>query len=157
MRILRGLSILLLVTAAVAVAQQRPFKPNPKLYDPAVDAKKEIAEAFKEAKTDHKRVMLVFGGNWCLDCHVLDYWFHDPQIEPTVNTGYHVVHVDIGKYDKNTELPEKYGTTIKKGVPALAILSPEGKVLYGDTTGEFEKARGMDPKDIKAFVEKWAK
>ena len=157
MRILRSSSILLLLVSVLAAAQQRPFKPNPKLYDPAADAKKEIAEKLAEAKKDNKRIILVFGGNWCFDCHVLDYWFHDPHIEPTVEQNYHVIHIDVGQYDKNLDLPEKYGTTIKKGVPALAILSSTGKVLYGDTTGTFEKARGMDPNEILAFLEKWKK
>jgi thioredoxin 1 len=156
MRFLTKFLIALALIPLSLAAQQRQLVMNPKLYDPSVDAKKEIAETFAEAKKDHKRVVLVFGGNWCFDCHVLDYWFHDPQIQPIVDSGYHVVHVDIGKYDKNLELPEKYGTTIKKGVPALAILSPDGKVVFGDTTGAFENAREMKPEEIKAFLEKWA-
>lgn len=145
-----------MLVSAVAVAQQRPFKPNPNLYDTAADAKKEIAQVLKETKTDHKRVMLVFGGNWCLDCHVLDYWFHDPQIEPFVEQNYHVIHVDVGQFDKNIDLSEKYGVNIKKGVPAISVLGSDGKLLYGDKNGEFEKARSMNPNDIIAFLQKWA-
>jgi thioredoxin-related protein len=156
MRIHRRLVALLLITASSLFAQQQ-LKMNPKLYDPSVDAKKEIAATLLEAKKDHKRTILVFGGNWCFDCHVLDYRFHEEGIRETVEQNYHVVHVDIGKYDKNLELPEKYGTTIKKGVPALAILDPNGKIVFGDLQGEFENARGMDPNAILAFLEKWKK
>ncbi len=155
MRSIRPLAVFLFLASSL-LAQQRPFKPNPNLYDTKIDAKKEIADVFKEAKSDHKRVILVFGGNWCIDCQVLDYWFHDPHIEPTVEANYHVIHVNVGQFDKNLDLPEKYGTTIKKGVPSLSILAPDGKVLYGDTTGEFEKAARMDPREILAFLQKWS-
>jgi thioredoxin 1 len=156
MRHSRILLTLILLLTSWACAQQK-FQLNPKLYDPAADARKEIAEALHQAKTDHKRIILVFGGNWCFDCHVLDYRFHEDGIREIVDANYHVVHVDIGQYDKNLDLPEKYGTTIKKGVPAVSILAPTGKVLFGDTTGEFEKARSMDPRDLVAFLEKWKK
>src|SRR2546421_9139915 len=46
------------------------------LYPANVDANEEIDEALKHAVRDHKRVLLVFGGNWCYDCHVLDPALH---------------------------------------------------------------------------------
>jgi len=149
--------IAIIILASTFVAAQKQLQLDPKLYDPAIDAKKEIASALLQSKKDQKRVILVFGGNWCFDCHVLNYWFHQPGIVEIVDQYYRVVHVDIGQYDKNLDLPEKYGTTIKKGVPAISILAPTGKVLFGDTTGEFEKARSMDPNSIAAFLEKWKK
>jgi uncharacterized protein YyaL (SSP411 family) len=130
---------------------------DPKLYDPSVDSRKEITTALQEAKKDQKRIILVYGGNWCFDCHVLNYWFHQPGIVEIVDQNYHVVHVDIGKFDKNLDLAEKYGVTIKKGVPAIAILSPTGKTLFSDTTGQFENARDMNPNTIAAFLDKWKK
>ena len=145
-----------LVFAANASAQLR-MALNNHLYDENANAKQEIADAIYRAQRENKRVLLVFGANWCYDCHVLDYRFHEDGIREVVDKNYHVVHVDIGQYDKNLDLPEKYGTTIKKGVPAISILSPTGKVLFGDTTGEFEKARSMDPRDLVAFLEKWKK
>ena len=149
------LSFVLLATSLVAA--QQSLVVNPHLYDESADARKEIAEALQRAKKDHKRVILVYGGNWCFDCHVLDYRFHQDGIRELVEENYHVVHVDVGQYDKNLDLPVKYGATIKKGVPAISILSPTGKVLYGDITGGFEKARSMDPNDLVAFLEKWKK
>jgi thiol:disulfide interchange protein len=48
------------------------------IYPANVDAKAEIAEALANAAKTHRRVILVFGGNWCYDCHVLDAAFHSP-------------------------------------------------------------------------------
>jgi thiol:disulfide interchange protein len=154
MRSIRNLFAILVLTSTF-VAAQRQLTLDPKLYDPSVDARKEIAASLREAKADHKNVILVFGGNWCFDCHVLNYWFHQPGIVETVEGNYHVVHVDVGQFDKNIDLTEKYGVNIKKGVPAISILGSDGKLLYGDKNGEFENARSMKPNDIVAFLEKW--
>ena len=58
------------------------LKPNPNLYNKNADAKVEIEEAVAKAKKDHQQVLLVFGGNWCYDCHVLDQAFHQTDVAP---------------------------------------------------------------------------
>jgi thioredoxin-related protein len=132
-----------------------PFHPNPRLYNPFADAKAEIAEAVKQAHQDHKRILLVFGGNWCLDCHVLDYRFHQNAIRPLVENNFHVVHVDVEQYNKNLDIAARYHTSLKRGVPAIAVLSSDGKLLYAQSNGEFEKARELTPDDIIGFLNKW--
>lgn len=156
----QGRTALLLCVIAIGLCragaqQDPPFRPNPRLYNPFADAKQEIADAVKQARLDHKRILLVFGGNWCLDCHVLDYRFHQNAIRPLVDDNFHVVHVDIEQYDKNLDVAQRYGTSLKHGVPAVAVLSSDGKLLYGQKNGEFEKARELDPAAIVDFLNRW--
>jgi len=134
---------------------KQPMKLNPNLYNPQADASREIKEALEHAAREHKNVILVFGGNWCYDCHVLDLAFHHPEIEPKLKAHYVVVHVDIGEYNKNLDLAERYQVPLKKGVPALAVLAPDGKLLYSQQAGEFEAARSLAPEDVIAFLKKW--
>lgn len=135
---------------------RQPSKLNPSLYQAGADAKKEIDEAIAESAKDHKRIILVFGGNWCYDCHVLDTCFHQPDVAPVVDKNFHVIHVDIGREErKNEDLVEKYGVPLNKGVPALAVLDSNGKLLYSQQNGEFESARSMDPDDVINFLNKW--
>ena len=134
---------------------KQPLKLNPNLYNPQADAKHEIKEALEHAGREHKNVILVFGGNWCFDCHVLDLAFHHPEIEPALKAHFIVVHVDIGEYDKNLDLAEQYQVPLKKGVPALAVLASDGKLLYSQRGGEFEAARSLAPEDVTAFLKKW--
>jgi len=134
---------------------KQPLKLNPNLYNAQADAKREIKEALEHAARTHKNVILVFGGNWCFDCHVLDLAFHHPEIEPALKAHYIVVHVDIGEYDKNLDIAERYQVPLKKGVPALAVLAPDGKLLYSQQAGEFEAARALAPEDVLAFLKKW--
>jgi hypothetical protein len=134
---------------------KQPLKLDPNLYNPQADAKREIKEALEHAAREHKNVILVFGGNWCYDCHVLDLAFHHPEIEPRLKAHYVVVHVDIGEYNKNLDLAERYQVPLKKGVPALAVLAADGKLLYSQQAGEFEAARSLAPGDVMAFLKKW--
>jgi thioredoxin 1 len=134
---------------------KQPLKLNPNLYNPQADAKGEIKEALQHAAREHKNVILVFGGNWCYDCHVLDLAFHHPEIEPTLKAHFVVVHVDIGEYNKNLDLAERYQVPLKKGVPALAVLASDGRLLYSQQAGEFESARSLAPEDVIAFLKKW--
>jgi hypothetical protein len=140
-----------------AVLKMRPVgKLNPHLYEKDADAKAEIREALAKAARTHKRVLLDFGGNWCYDCHVLEAAFHQADVSPLVAGNFVVVHVDIGQMDKNLDVARKYHVPIEKGVPALAVLAPDGTLLYSQQHGEFESARNMDPDDLIAFLKKWS-
>lgn len=146
---------IVLVKRSDVLKTPQPSKLNPNLYPPNVNARAEIKAALARASRDGKRVLLVFGANWCYDCHVLDYEFHQPAMAKLVDGGYVVVHVDVGEYTRNTDLAAQYKVALKRGVPALAVLDRAGKLLYSDQNGEFEKARSMDPETVIAFLNKW--
>ncbi len=125
------------------------------LYPASADAKKEIDETIHSASLAHKRVLVVFGANWCFDCHALDEYFHSPQISPTLQKYFLVVHVDIGQGNKNLDLAQKYDVPLKRGIPAIAVLDSAGKLLFSQKNGEFEAARSLPVSDILAFLNKW--
>ena len=131
-----------------------PIAVKTNLYPADADATKEIAAALKLAVTDHKRVLLVFGANWCYDCHVLDRALHDGAAGKIVSQSFLLVHVDIGEANKNLDLAKQYKIPLEKGVPAVAVLGSDGKQLYGSRAGEFEAARRMMKKDLVAFLRK---
>ena len=133
-----------------------PAKPKTDLYAPPEEAQSEIDMALASAAKDHKRVILVFGANWCYDCHVLDAAFHSKAIAPLVEANYHVVHINVGDEDKNLDLAEKYGVPLKKGIPGLAVLDSDGKLVYSQKQGEFENSFRIGPADVTAFLKKWA-
>jgi thioredoxin 1 len=138
---------------SAATLLRQPLE-NKEIYQ-NVDANQEIEEAIHTAAAAHKRVLLVFGGNWCFDCHVLDEAFHSPEIAPTLNKSFVVAHIDIGQMDKNLDVAKKYDIPLERGVPAIAVLDSDGKLLFSQKRGEFEAARSMAPEDILAFLNKW--
>jgi thiol:disulfide interchange protein len=140
-------------------AQSAPVSPQPfvakHIYSETAKPNQDIAAALAEAKRGQKRVILDFGGDWCGDCQVLDIYFHESPNAQLLAKNYVLVHVWIGHMDANIDVAKKYGVPIHKGVPALAVLAPDGKVLYSQKTGEFEDMRHMNPGSVTAFLEKW--
>ncbi len=143
------------LTESVPRRLPEPARPNTQLYPAPEEAPVEIAAALAAGAKDHKRVILVFGGNWCYDCHVLDATFRSKQFAPLVNGNYHVVHVNVGDYDKNLDLAKKYEIPLEKGVPSLAILDPSGKLVVSQKKGEFESTTRIGPEDIVTFLKQW--
>lgn len=125
------------------------------IYSDTADAKQDIHQALLKAKAEHKHVLLDFGGNWCGDCQVLNIYFHDPGNASLLAANYVLVDVNVGRYDKNLDLAKKYGVPLAKGVPALVVLSSDGRVIYVQRNGEFESMRKLDSAAVTAFLQKW--
>jgi thioredoxin 1 len=148
-RILAGLC------ALVALAVALPVIALPDIYPPPEQAQADLAAALKLAAAQHRRVIVDFGGNWCTDCHVLDNYMHDSTNQPLINAGFLVVHVNVGRIDQNLDIAERYGIQLKKGVPAVAVLSSQGKLIYSQTQGEFQDMRHMDSSALTEFLQRW--
>ncbi len=125
------------------------------LYSADADPKAEIASALKQARHENKRVILDFGGDWCGDCQVLDIYFHQSPNRELIAGNFVVVYIDVGHMDKNVAVAERYGVPLKKGVPALAVLDADGKVLYSQATGQFGDMRYMQPASVTEFLNQW--
>lgn len=148
-------SLAFAVAAMTGVCFSQTATKQKQIYSETADAHAEIKEASEKAKAEHKRVIVVFGANWCFDCHVLDEAFHRPELASIIADNYKVVHVDIGKGEKNQDLMKKYDVPMKRGIPGLAVLDGDGKLLYSQKNGEFENARALAPDDFLAFLNKW--
>jgi thioredoxin 1 len=134
---------------------KQPSDMKKDLYPADADARAEIKEAEERAAKEHRRVLLVFGANWCYDCHVLDLAFHRPDFAP-VMAGYEVVHVDIGDDGKkNADVAKEFQTPLDKGIPALAVLEGDGKLVVSQKNGEFEDARSLTAEALLEFLNKW--
>jgi len=138
-----------------ATKLQQPASTSKVIYAPGVDAHAEIKQALQLAAKAHKRVLVVFGANWCYDCHVLDLAFHRHDVAGVLQQNFEVVHVDVGEGDKNQDIMQQYEVPMKRGIPAVAVLDSSGKLLYSQKGGEFEKARALAPEDVLQFLNKW--
>lgn len=134
---------------------QQPISTSKDIYGSSIDAHTEIRQALNEAAKAHKHVLVLFGANWCYDCHVLDLAFQRPDISAVLKRNYEVVHVDVGQGDKNQDLMNEYDVPMKLGIPAAAVLDSNGKLLVSQKNREFEKARSLGPEDVLQFLNKW--
>ncbi len=144
-----ALGILLAFALGQARSAGRDIYPEP------TQARADIAAALKTAAATHRRVLLDFGGNWCGDCQVLNIYFHNDANHDLLEKNFVLVDINIGRMDTNLDIAREYGVPIDKGVPALAVLSPEGKLLYSQRSGEFEDMRHMESTSVTQFLVQW--
>ena len=138
-----------------ALHAQQPFHPDKHLYDEQAIPARQIAAAEKVAAAQHKHILLEFGGNWCGDCQLLNYYYHQPPNAELIQSSYVLVYIDIGDdgdIDKNLDVAKKYGVQIMHGVPGLAVLDARGKVLYAQHEKEFEHAT---PEQLHALLTRY--
>ncbi len=77
------------------------------------DADSVVAAAFQKAKTTRRRVLLDLGGNWCPDCIILANFLQLPEIKAFVARHYVVAAVDVGRFDRNLQVPARFGYTTR--------------------------------------------
>ncbi|MFI0366419.1 thioredoxin family protein [Actinomadura sp. 1N219] len=134
-----------------------PLAPMPRAYDPKGEAGAEIAAAFAKAKADGLPLLLDFGARWCAECAVLQRAFRHRAVRPLL-ANYHVVTIDVGRMDRHLELARKYGLELRKtGIPALIVLSPNGKVRTAGNEGLYPaSANGeLRHENVAAFLRRW--
>lgn len=121
--------------------------PVPDGYDPSADAAADIARALAAARHDGRPVLLDFGSGWCTDCRAMSELVRTPGVHQVLARNYHTVTVDVGRFDHNMQLAERYVRLESSGIPALVELAPDGGLLEGDNHGRFSDARnlGADP------------
>jgi thiol:disulfide interchange protein len=140
---------MVVTAAAVPALAQHQVYPAPE------QAEIDLASALKVAAAQHRRVLLDFGGDWCTDCLVLDSYFRDAANKPILDANFVVVHINVGHLDQNRKIAERYQVPLSKGVPALAVLSARGKLLYSQRSGEFEAMRHMESSAVTQFLLRW--
>ena len=132
--------------ASVGLAKKQIY---PTIEESPADVKKALAEA----KRTHKRVLIDFGGDLCPDCQVLNYYFAQSPNADLLRDNFVRVNVNVGHIDANLDLAKQYGVVLK-GVPALTVVEPSGKVVYAQNK-EFSDMRHMESSDLTQFLNKW--
>lgn len=121
-----------------AVAQRPAAKAAAPVYDEKADARKDVAAAVARAKKENRRVLIQWGANWCGWCNWLAATMvHDPALSHELLYEYEVLHVDVGRFDKNLDLAKELGAEFKS-IPYLTILAADGKAVVHSNTEPFE-------------------
>jgi len=131
--------------------------PLPYPYDEAANADAAVAKAKARARAQHKLLLIDLGGNWCGDCRVLAGAMALPALKAFVDAHYEVVTVDVGRFDKNLQIPAHYGIRYRlQGVPALLVVDPvHDRLLDGGHESALQDARNMQPQSLADWLAKW--
>lgn len=145
----------------VSVASYAELKaPLPYPYDERADAKAAVERALARARASGKRVLIDLGGNWCGDCRVLAATMALPEMKAFIGRHFEVVYVDVGRFDRNLEVPARFGVTGRlKGVPALLVVDPvSGRQLVGSQeVAALSNARQLNPQALADWISRWTR
>ena len=157
----------LVMTTGVAFAQTeagkqaKPDAPAKRtsIYDKTADANAQVEKATEQAKRDNKRVLLMFGGDWCGWCHKLHELFAtNPEVRKTLSYEYVLVMIDT-EAPNATELLKKCRGALSQdelqkgvGFPFLAVLDADGKIVTALRTDNLEEGDHHDPKRVEEFL-----
>jgi len=161
---LAGFSLLAAVTPLSAARAPRVsvtsldglHQPLPLPYDEKANADRQVAQAKARAAASGKRLLIDLGGNWCPDCRVLAGVFQLPEVRAFLRQHYEVVTVDVGRMDRNLQIPGHYGIRKVEGVPALLIVDPKtDKLLNRGHLFALADARHMTPQALADWLAQW--
>lgn len=97
-------------------------------YPDVQNVNQDIKNALTEKNKD-KRVLLVFGANWCPYCRRIDATLHQPGFASYLDNHYVTIKVNVGKYNQNADISERYNLKVRKGIPAMLVLDHSGTVV----------------------------
>lgn len=142
----------------IATLQELPV-PLPYPYDETRNADADVAAAKAKAMASHKLLVIDLGGNWCGDCRVLAGVMDLPEVKKFVDAHYVEVSVDVGRFDRNLQIPAHYGITNRlEGVPSLLIVDPKtDKLLNAGRVSALADARSMTPQALADWLAQWTK
>ena len=165
---LKVMRFLLPVTAALLAlgspsfaGDTYPNDPAHHLYDASADAATDIEAALARAALSNKRVLVVFGANWCHDSRGLVEHFQRPEIAEYVAANFETVWVDVdtpqmGK-GRNLDIAAKYGQAKVVGTPTVVLLDGSGlRINREDTATAWRNSDSRTPEEVLAELKTYA-
>ena len=129
--------------------------PLPLPYDATRDAKADVAAARARARAEHKLLLIDLGGDWCGDCRVLAGVLRLPEVAAFVDRNYVVVNVDVGRMNRNLDIPGRYGIKHLDGVPSLLVVDSHDKLRDAGHIAALADARSMTPQALADWLARW--
>ncbi len=130
--------------------------PLPLPYNGEEYSAEQINNFLDETLQQSKQPILIFGGNWCPDCRILDGTLQLPTIKKFMNKNYNIMHIDIGRYDKNMELISYFGIPKEKGVPRVLVFDKNKIIINKKSTKEWTTARDRRKQEVFDYFQSLA-
>ena len=154
------LAATLTFAAALFVGCKSSSEFQPQIYDTRADGEAQLTESLRQARAEHKRVLLNLGANWCSDSQgMFRLLSTNREIQRFISANYIFEMVDVnqrGLGARNTRLVERLGNPITNGIPVLLILDESGRVLNTDPNERLRDSDHAHPAMVLAYLHKWA-
>ncbi len=162
--IVRRILFALLLGCGALALRAAPEYPSmgPDIFDRQTKGEVLIEQAMARAQQEDKRIVVLFGANWCPWCRRLHRIFTEaPAVLARLRTDFVLVYVDANFRNdrkRNATVLERYGDPIKKhGLPVLVVLDRDGTQLTTQETNGLAAATDEETvKRITDFLARWA-
>ena len=131
--------------------------PLPLPYNGVEYSPEQVNGFIDETIEQSKQPILIFGGNWCPDCRILDGTSQLPTIKKFMEEKYQIMHIDVGRYDKNMDLISYFGIPKDKGVPRVMVFDKNKVILNKKSTKEWTTARDRGKQEVFNYFQDLAK
>jgi thioredoxin 1 len=147
-----GFALVLVVISLTGCSDRESKEQSPHPYDGTANAEQDISTALAGLK-GQKRLLLIFGANWCPTCRKVDATLKQPEIAGYLNAHFTLVKVNVGNFDTNMDISDRFGSVTKEGIPAMAIVDKNNSLVKTVKVKELAK---MHKKGREAFYD-WFK
>lgn len=122
--------------------------PLPLPYNGEIYSESDIERFLDSSINKSKQPIIIFGGNWCPDCRILEGTLQLPTIKKYMIEHYEIMHVDVGRYDKNMNLISYFKIPKEEGVPRVLVFDTNKNILNMESTKEWTTARDRKQQEI---------
>lgn len=127
------------------------------LYNPAADAKQDIASIIAQTTENKKHVLIQIGGDWCSWCLKLDAFIqNNDSINAYMNANFVTYHLNYSRENKNEELLAQYRFPQRFGFPVWVILDHTGNILHTQNSAYMEAGKSYNPSVVMEVLKHWA-
>ena len=140
---------------SAVLAATAPQQTGPQLFDPNRDPQRDLWAAIETATTQHKRILLDVGGNWCGWCRLLDRTItDDKEISEFLAAHFVVIRVNFSPENRNKLFLSCFPEI--NGYPHYFVHHSDGTLLHSQRTDVLEAGKGYNRAFLFQFFRRWA-
>lgn len=111
-------------------------------YNLLADSKAEITDSISKLG-DRQLLIVILGANWCPECRLLASEIESGPLKPLDGTALSFVKVDVNGWDRNMDIVEKLDNPTSGGIPAIAIIDSQGRLLATRTGKQLSREKSI--------------
>ena len=130
--------------------------PHPEPFEGMSISPEELHLFIADSLKAGKQPVIIFGANWCPDAKYLAGVLELPSVKNFIDRHFLLLHVDVGKYERNTELFNFFDSAIQDGIPRIFILNHTGETINLKVNDQMRTARQQEPQAIFNYFQSFS-
>ncbi len=137
-----------------ALSDEITFEIPDNAYASAPPAMAALDAAFETAARQNKRVLAIFGGDWCPDCRIFGGMLTIPAMAEFIDAHFVVVKIDAERTGQtNAGAIARFGYDEGlTGYPTVVAVTADGEVVNRASAAEWRTARDRRPQEVADWL-----